>query len=588
VGVDGSAVKVRAAARRLATLRGGWWSAAGRPGQALGYAELTHGYQAMVEAWFAELGTYLRILRELPGAPTAAPVPVDDPAVDPRPPATATGCPAPEMIRVGDLAAVLNPLTAPWRITETIDLLGAPPPGDPVRLRALADAFVLAAEASRPLAVRVDRLGDGAPPDTWRTVVAGTARRVLTATGDLIAAVGPAYLDTAEAVRDYADTVEALQRRHEPLRRRLREVWQSVPRQQLLGFTLPVPALRRLPGSTAAATGVLSDCHRIYREQLNAADELSRVLCEVTAQARAQQAWRGGLPAAMAVLIANTAILSVAQLRRATGRRQALDPADRARLDALLADARSADVTAYLLEAFAAGHRVEQVAAFATRIRDLPPIGLHRAVNLIQTLNPGPVHFGAAPVTQLTDDTCGVTSTLVALAAVDPIFALSVTGGLDPDERDGAEAFLVRLRQAEETVDHDANHWGPLPSITTLLGLAGTSITGLVRWMNDHAEVFGTRYVWRSIVTADVRGARLSRHAVLAAVAQGYPVLLCVGDNHIEHAVLVLGDRSGNMLIYEPGYGTVTRASARDFLDGTMTAATTWSTVYGMILPTGT
>ena len=62
-------------------------------------------------------------------------------------------------------------------------------------------------------------------------------------------------------------------------------------------------------------------------------------------------------------------------------------------------------------------------------------------------------------------------------------------------------------------------------------------------------------------------------------------MLLNVGDDELVHAVLVLGHRGGDLVIYEPAAGTVTSATARDFRGGAMTGATNWRRVFGVILP---
>jgi hypothetical protein len=431
------------------------------------------------------------------------------------------------IIWLGDLAANLNPLSLRVRIAEAFDMVAEPPPGDPARLRGLAAAFDRAAVACGPLADQIEELTGTAPPEAWDGVAAGAPAQVLVATADLVAAVRPTFRTTADAIRVYAGAVDDLRDRHEALRRQLRDVWLSIPRLTLLGFEVKVPNLAQLQRLAAAAQAVLEGCQQVYRDSLDAADELSRTLGDITARARAQQGWRAGLPAATAVLVADTAILSAAQSRRAAERRSALAPADRARLDALLAGAPSADKRAYLLKAYAAGHSIGEVAAFDAQIHDLSPVVLREAVGIRETANP----------------------MMVALASADPIFALSVTAG-------GA------LAEAAQRID-------------------GATVLDATAWMNGHADVFGTRYAWYLVDDSNPRRVRRALRDAVSAADRGHPVLVLVGDDHPTHFVLILGRRTVDLLIYEPARGAVTRASVRDFLDGAMTDAT----VYGLVTP---
>jgi hypothetical protein len=52
-------------AEQLTEARRAWAQVADDPGDALGYAELTAGYEKMENAWFAEFGVYIEVLSEL-------------------------------------------------------------------------------------------------------------------------------------------------------------------------------------------------------------------------------------------------------------------------------------------------------------------------------------------------------------------------------------------------------------------------------------------------------------------------------------------------------------------------------------------
>jgi uncharacterized protein YukE len=70
VAVDPAAVRAHGAdvcglAERLAEVRRRWAPLADEPGGACGYREITQVYAETQDAWFAELGVYVRVLEEL-------------------------------------------------------------------------------------------------------------------------------------------------------------------------------------------------------------------------------------------------------------------------------------------------------------------------------------------------------------------------------------------------------------------------------------------------------------------------------------------------------------------------------------------
>jgi hypothetical protein len=118
--------------------------------------------------------------------------------------------------------------------------------------------------------------------------------------------------------------------------------------------------------------------------------------------------------------------LTPAQLLRAAARRDRLTAAQRARLDDVLTTAAPA-AQEYLAEAFAAGHSVPEIAAFATVIAGHGPLWLRSRLRPIDADDPGPVRFHGSSINQFDDTTCGSTSVVAARALVDPLYALHLT-----------------------------------------------------------------------------------------------------------------------------------------------------------------
>ena len=65
--MDGTSFETRDLAEQLASVRRTWSVTADEPAGAFGHADLTGDYRAMVDAWFAEIGTHIDVLETLRG-----------------------------------------------------------------------------------------------------------------------------------------------------------------------------------------------------------------------------------------------------------------------------------------------------------------------------------------------------------------------------------------------------------------------------------------------------------------------------------------------------------------------------------------
>jgi hypothetical protein len=469
------------------------------------------------------------------------------------------------------LLSSLNPINLVTSLVTAIEAIALPPPGDPAALRTLAGAFTTAGERAGQLAADVRALGGRRLPAVWTGMAGASAQSVVLATGDLVDAVPAAFAIPARALGGYADTVEALRARHHELHQRLYAAWHDATSARVLGIAVPaldVTALARLVGR---AVELLEGCRGIYRESLSAAEELEGHLADATGRARAQTDLRLGRPPANAVLLADAAlgsglatdnaILGPAQAERAADLRARLSPADQARLDALLAGAGSPAEQAYLLKAFAAGHTVDEVAAFATQIHGRDPDWLREHLSLVDPTSPGAVSYRGFAVEQTDNTTCGSTSILLARAMTDPIYALGLTTGGQPDDatQAGGDAFYARLRAEEQRI-HDATN-------TVWPQQLGTSPWGAADGLNQSARELGTTYDWRVVDDTDSRSVDPALRDAVTAVDHGYPVPVLIGDSYPAHYVLLIGHDGDDLVFYNPS-GEVTRIGQEQFLGG--------------------
>jgi hypothetical protein len=249
-------------------------------------------------------------------------------------------------------------------------------------------------------------------------------------------------------------------------------------------------------------------------------------------------------------------VLSPAQLARAVVQHRQLPDADRARLDGLL-DSLPGPARGYLLKAFAAGHPLTELTAFAHTIAGRDANWLRTRLSPVDPHQPGLVHFRGHVVRQYDGTSCGSTAIVVAHAITDPIFALRLTtgGGRDADD-DSGERFLARLKTEERRVHGATNLVWPQ--------LLGTPPWGVRDQMNQPAVGAGGRYQWTVVQDWVPGGADAVLRQALLAVARGYPVPVLVGDLIPRHYVLLVGLTRAGALFYEPTSGAIVRVPEAD------------------------
>lgn len=487
------------------------------------------------------------------------------------------------------LIGSLNPVNVISSLVAAIEAVALVPPGDPGKLRVLADAFDVAGRDAGQLAADVRALGGQQLPQAWSGLAGASASRVVVATADLVDAVPPAFNVSARSLREHANTVESLQARHHELYRQLREAWHDATHSTVFGVQVTAPDLFALSALVERAIDLFVGCQRIYRDSLDAADALEGHLADAKGRARAQADLRAGRSPAAAVVLADlavgptgtadNAILTPAQADQAARRRDQLSPADQARLDALLAQAGSPEEQAYLLKAFAAGHSLDEVATFAGQIHGRTPDWLRTHLSLVNAGHPGSVEYAGYPVKQTDETTCGSTSILIARAYNDPMYAFQLTTGGQPDDpaHSTGAAFYARINAEEQRIHHATNLLWPES--------LGTTPWGATAELNRHADELGTSYDWHIVDDTDSRSVNPALRDAVTAVDSGHPVPVLIGDSYPGHYVLMIGHDGDNLVFYNPS-GEITQVSERQFLDGKLDDLG-FAHVQGVITPTG-
>lgn len=310
---------------------------------------------------------------------------------------------------------------------------------------------------------------------------------------------------------------------------------------------------------------------------------------DLASQARAGSMKSGNLSASDKLVLSEAAVPGAAgapndiltnnEARRADQRLDRLSEDDRRRFNDLLSDAKSPQERAYLMKALAAGHDITKIEAFDALIHDhgndpawlrdrLTPV--YNTTADMTAGNRTPVTYQGREWTQGQHPTCVASSTVMARAMVDPVYALGITTGNHPGDPafDNPDKFGERLRNEQVRVYEDGRSWvADLP----LVGYDGmTSGQGEDIANDEIARYTGGEYDHHGLDDAAERRAILP--AVEKAVDEGRPVPIQVRDDDSGHQMMIIGHQGDMLQIYNP-WGDTVWVSEDDFINGHMDKA---------------
>jgi hypothetical protein len=496
--------------------------------------------------------------------------------------------------RLEQLADLLNPVSLAEAIAQTISIVENPLPGDAGELSTLASAFISAARDAGPIGAGLHTMADQKLPDVWQGDVAVTASQVVNDAGDLVQQLPPAFTYAASAIDSYAGTLSQLEAKRQELLQQLYSASHSVPNVDLFGIDIPLD-----PAEWSAWIGAIRNLIYgsidLYNELQDAADILAGEFADVQSKAGAGMAVKAGMNLTDAVVLAATTVdgsdlLGNAQLTRLAEMMAAMTPAERARLDAVLAKANSPLEQAYILKALAAGNSLSRVITFAGQIRGQSNSWLidHLSLGGIR----GELSYDGVPLIQSTQTECGSASIVAAQALSDPIFAYGLTTGPHGTPLTGTQ-FAANVA-AEDQATHDyTNTVSPWPQSlgTSPWGVAAGMNGGAASGVGNPAGSAGYGVTW--VDDTDPRNSYPALQQAISAVDAGYPVPILLAPtlgnlSNGMHYVLITGHSGNQLSIYDPEGGTITQVPESDFLNGAMQAYDQGSPhVNAVILPSG-
>jgi hypothetical protein len=484
--------------------------------------------------------------------------------------------------RLDSLRAEIHGSYGFWGADDLEAAVGAalkvgPPRGHPSTIRDVASGLRRAAAGADQVRQTVRKTGQDRLPQVWLGVTAVSAGEVLAAEARGCEHISEQLDRCARLLDHLADEIESAQAMDAAGRGPLGHA-----AQLLHGHTgwLDYDGEKVKAAHHEAMTGI-DALAAAAKKARRAGEDVARDLHQSASTAHAGKMHGNGLSPVDKVVVTDAAvpggphdsnlILSANQAARAEDRLDGLSPADRARFDRLLADARSPQERAYLLAALAAGYDVNQIAAFDNQIHahgdDPQWLGNHLTPIVNTDEDDDARHattFDGREWTQGQDPTCVASSTVLARAKVDPMYALYLTTGGHPDDPnfDSGDGFAQRLHDEQHRVYDSAR---PGYADWPVIGYDGVADDDSVPVVNSEVgQHDGVTYHNVKLDSA------ADRHNALPAIEQsvddGKPVPVSV-TGHKGHGMMIVG-HDGNMLeIYNP-WGYTTWVTEDEFVNG--------------------
>ncbi|MFI1765357.1 peptidoglycan-binding protein [Streptomyces sp. NPDC020800] len=464
------------------------------------------------------------------------------------------------------------------------------PLGDHTTLETLAKRYRGQSGDATRAGERVDKVARKGLPEVWVGETSVRASDVVAASGRDAQQMADAFEGGGKALLTLADSIKDAQKLDGDGRAKLHEA------RTMLGgkdgffddwYEDDDEEAARLKARSVASVGV-DLLHKAAVAADDAARAAARDLNKWASQARAGKLDGDGLTAADRLALADTSnvggdpelneILTANDLERSGRAMKKLSPADRARMDKLLAGASTPQEKAYLMKALASGYSVDDVQTFDGKIHGKDEVWLREHLAPVSTSNK-PSDTGQerqdfnGKLWDQDGETCVPSSTVTARAIVDPVYALELTGGPDGTD-DDPDHFRKRLTDEQLRLHEEGDGdnagwwWDEHPNGMDKDGQVEISNDELSPHTGDHYE-------------AQNMGGQDDRRKVLPdiekSVAEGKPVPINIeryddnGDRH-GHSMMIIGQEGDRLQIYNP-WGVTTWVSEKDFVSGDLSAA---------------
>lgn len=467
--------------------------------------------------------------------------------------------------------------------------LGFPAPkGNPGQLGKYASTFARGGGDADDVYDSVMKVSRRGLPEVWVGTTSSLACDVISAdakgiddSGEVLTAAGK---DLGMLGDEIGEAKTRFAQGHPPLSRALSLIGEidTVP---VVGVPLPGDNVGELREAQAAAREGIDHMCAGWAQAEEAARQFVRQMNQYSARAKAERMHGNGMTAADKIVLGEASvpgaindetILSITDMDRASAAMNRLSPDERKELNTLLAQAKSSQERAYILKALAAGHSLDAVKEFDRLIHphaDDPAWLRDRLSPASGQSNDdwdSRVLFDGKEWTQGQHPTCVASSTVLARAMVDPLYALQLTTGGHPGDPkfDNGDAFAQRLRDEQQRVYEDARPWNAdLP----LIGYDGVDNDGGEKIADSQISPYvGGDYDSHGLDNADDRRDVLPD--IYNAVDNGKPVPVTVQGEDGGHQMMIIGHDGNRLQIYNP-WGHTIWITEDDFINNHMDKA---------------
>lgn len=484
----------------------------------------------------------------------------------------------------------------------------APPDGLPDVISEQGQAYLEASSRCQNAAPELDDVARNKLPAAWQGDVAQIAGHWISSVSARVRLTSRVLSTAGKALVAWSEDLQTAQRHDQSGRAALRSAKRSL---------LWTGAIQAGSGAAAGAGQAPSDpdvlkaalaearsgVERMVRAATLAKDSgegTTTVLGQLTGDARAKSG-NGPEKLDSLAMVRKAAsdgggdILTTAALSRARHLLKGMSAAGRAKFSALLADARSPQEAAFLVQALAAGHSLSQIEKFDAVIHphgdDPAWLSQHLSPNLTNDSYDGHRQIGKgwAIYSQREVGDCVAASTVVALAKLDPLFMLKLTTGGHPGVAgtDSPQHFEQRLQHAYIQQYQEGQRADGDRSIYphTDKGLYPKGETVVTN--SDLGHATGQQYHYVQVHSGSQNQAVLPK--IEQAVHSGVPVPVDVinPSTGSAHQLMVIGEHGGQLQIYNP-WGSTWWVNTHQFVSnqlGFITKPDNIRQVYGMELP---
>ncbi len=455
------------------------------------------------------------------------------------------------------------------------------PKGNPQQLADRANDYLKAAPKADAVSVDLTRMASSSLPQVWVGEASESACDVITAAAKEVDRVVAVYGDVGRELDILADAIALAKAKHNDGYAAMAGV-----RNELDGVNNPwdFGHAEEIKSKGVSASAMLRDAAVIAED---AGKKAASRLDDLASQARAGKLASSNLTSVDKLVLTQAAapggpedlnaILSANDATRAGDRLDKLSAEDRARMDALLDNAKSPQEKAYLMKALAAGHNVGDIENFDRQIHDHgdDPQWLRDRLTPIVTPDHDtttgqndPDTYQGSGWSQDQRPTCVAYSTMTARAQVDPLYSLNLTTGGHPGDPayDNPQAFHERARVESERIYSEGRDvgWHPFGQGDGMNTKQGVSVAN-----KEISPATGGHYEHKDLDNADDRRNVLPE--VEHAVDNGRPVPVQVrGDGG--HQMMIIGHEGDKLQIYNP-WGHTVWVSEDDFINGHMDKA---------------